>query len=368
MKSLIILFLIAAVCLAVGAGATARRKSEADKTIKWDVCLEQKAEWYGGEDAVRIADNVLIYQRNSGGWPKNIDMAAELTEKARAELIGQKRNDDSTIDNGATYTQLAYLARVLNAVKRERFKESFLKGFDYLIAAQYENGGWPQYYPKLSGYYRRITFNDDAMIGVLSLLRDVARQRPAYGFVDESRRAAATKAVAKGIECILKCQVIVGGKRTAWCAQHDEVSFEPAPARSYEKISLSGSETAGVVRFLMGIDRPDAVTIDAIQSAVAWLDLVKLKGISLVEKPDPSLPKGYDKLVVADSNAKPIWARFYEIGSNRPIFSGRDGVVKYSLAEIEHERRIGYNWYVQTPAKLLEEDYPEWMKRWKSKS
>ena len=38
-------------------------------------------------------------------------------------------------------------------------------------------------------------------------------------------------------------------------------------------------------------------------------------------------------------------------------------MIKYSLAEIEHERRIGYNWYVQTPSKLLVEDYPEWLKK-----
>ncbi len=198
MKRLRIRFLIAAICLAVAADAAARQKTVANTSIKWDDCLEQKPEWYGGGDAVRIADNVLLYQRDSGGWPKNIEMAAELTEKDKAELIGQKQNDDSTIDNGATYTQLAYLARVFNAVKRERFKNGLLKGVDHLLKAQYENGGWPQYYPKLSGYYRRITFNDDAMVGVMSLLREIARKKPGYGFVDEDRRARTESAVRKG--------------------------------------------------------------------------------------------------------------------------------------------------------------------------
>jgi PelA/Pel-15E family pectate lyase len=84
----------------------------------------------------------------------------------------------------------------------------------------------------------------------------------------------------------------------------------------------------------------------------------------VVEKRDASLPNGFDRVVVEDASAGPLWARFYEIGANRPIFSGRDGVVKYSLAEIEHERRTGYGWYTSAPAALLEKDYPGWRKKW----
>jgi hypothetical protein len=38
-------------------------------------------------------------------------------------------------------------------------------------------------------------------------------------------------------------------------------------------------------------------------------------------------------------------------------------VVKYSVAEIEHERRVGYAWYVEEPAKLLKDEYPKWRDR-----
>jgi PelA/Pel-15E family pectate lyase len=335
-----------------------------DSAINWNECLRQKPAWYGGDVARRIADNVLLYQRASGGWPKNIDMAAALDERQKSEIAGQQSQNDSTIDNAATYTQMIYLARVFNAAKQPRYKEAFLRGFDYLLKAQYENGGWPQYYPRLNGYYKRITFNDDAMIGVMGLLREIARGDKAYEFVDADRRARAGKAVAKGIECILKCQIIVNGKRTAWCAQHDEKTFEPVPARSYEKISLSGSESVGVVRFLMGIENPYPQIIESIQSAIAWLDEVKLTGIKVIERPDSSLPGGFDKVVVEDDKAGLLWARFYEIGTNRPIFSGRDGVIKDRLSEIEHERRIGYNWYTEAPRDLLQKDYPVWKRKW----
>ena len=350
--------------LATAAAVLVVQGGAAQGPVTWEDCLGQEAAWYGGVEAGRIADNVLLYQRESGGWPKNIDMAAPLGEAERAALLGQRASDDATIDNDATRAQLIYLARVFNAGGRPRFKDGFLRGLDYLLAAQYANGGWPQYYPKLTGYYRRITFNDDAMAGVLGLLREVARGESAYAFVDAGRRAKSAQAVERGVECILKCQVIVAGRRTAWCAQHDEVTLAPAPARSYEKVSLSGSESVGLVRLLMGVERPDARVIEAIQSAVAWLDRVSLSGIRLARQPAASWPKGYDLVVVSDERAGPLWARFYEIGTDRPIFCGRDGVIKYSLAEIEYERRTGYNWYTGAPAELLTKDYPDWQRKW----
>jgi len=324
-----------------------------------------KANFYAGEEAIRIADNMLLYQRDTGGWPKGIDTARVLSEKDKAAVRKYKNKEDSTLDNGATHTQIRYLAKVYDATKLERFRQGFLKGVDYLLEAQYDNGGWPQFYPGKghAGYSKYITFNDNAMIGAMSVLRDIAEKKPGCTFVDEGRQKKAEKAVQKGIECILKCQIIVDGKRTAWCQQHDDKTFEPRPARVYEKVSICGNESVGVVRFLMSIANPTAEIIEAVQSAVAWFDSAKLMGIRQIKKADDS-ERGYDHVIIRDSTAPPIWARFYEIGSNRPIFCGRDGIIKDSLAEIEQERRTGYAWYGYWPAELLAKDYPAWQKKW----
>ncbi|HWW74271.1 MAG TPA: pectate lyase, partial [Pyrinomonadaceae bacterium] len=217
-----IAFLLVALTTTVAAQTTGTPAAAA----KWRDALKQRPEWYASDEAVRVGDNLLVYQRDAGGWPKNIDMAAPLSEKEKAELVrtkGELNTDHApTIDNGATYTQLEFLARLYTARKLERHREAFLKGVDYLLKAQYENGGWPQYYPLRHGYYTHITYNDDAMVGVLELLRDVARRETAYTFVDETRRLKSEKAVERGTECILKTQVVVGGKLTVWGAQHDE--------------------------------------------------------------------------------------------------------------------------------------------------
>ncbi|HEX8072336.1 MAG TPA: pectate lyase [Pyrinomonadaceae bacterium] len=357
--------LLTLICCAPFAAAQTPTPAAPVPAVKWDDALRQKPDWYATPEAVRVADNVLLYQYPSGGWPKNIDMAAVLSGSQQAEIARERQEDHGTIDNGATYTQLNFLARVYNAAHTERHKEAFLKGMDYLLKAQYANGGWPQYYPLREGYYTHITYNDGAMIGVMRLLRDIAQRKSAYAFVDAARRARAAEAVAKGVECILKTQVLVGGQRTIWGAQHDEVTLAPAAARRFEPISLASLESVDIVRFLMQSERPDARVVEAVEGAVAWFKRAQLSGIRWVERRDPAQPSGYERMVVADPHAPPLWARFYEIGTNRPVFEGRDNVVRYSVAEIEPERRNGYRWYTDDPARLLDKDYPAWRQRWR---
>jgi len=333
-------------------------------SIPWRRCLSQRPEFYGTEEAIRIADNLLLYQRESGGWQKNIEMASVLGERDRAELLRAKGRNDSTLDNGATRTQMQYLAMVYQASGIERFKEAFLKALDYVLEAQYDNGGWPQRYPNPTGYSRYITFNDGTMIGMLNLLDDIVGKKPPYTFVDEAHRLKAEAAISKGIECILKCQIVVNGRKTAWCAQHDEKTLIPRSARSYELASISGAESVGIVRFLMSIDNPGPEIIEAVQAAVTWFDRAALKGIRQIRKQDKSLPKGWDKVIVEDASAPAIWARFYDIQTNKPIFCSRDGIPKETLAEISYERRTGYSWLGYYATDLLEKDYPAWQKKW----
>jgi PelA/Pel-15E family pectate lyase len=342
------------------------------KLVSWREAFDQAFLWYATDEAARIADQVVLYQKENGGWEKNFDVSAMITQKERTEAVAKKADlSETTIDNGATWSQVKFLAKVNTASLTKstpptnfpKHKEAFYRGLDYVLSSQYENGGFPQFFPLKPGYYTHITYNDDAMVGVLTLLDDIARKKPDYAFVDENHRARAERAVKKGIDVILKTQVVVNGKKTVWCAQHDEATLAPAPARTYELVSLSGYESVGIARFLMSIENPSAEVRNAIESAVRWFESTKLTGIKVMDKPDAKQERGYDRVVVKDKNAPPLWARFYGIETGKPIFSGRDGVIKDSLAEIEAERRNGYRWYVSDPAQLLAVDYPAWKKR-----
>lgn len=189
--------------------------------ISWSQVLGQPPGWYASAEAVRIADNVLLYQHANGGWEKNIDMARPTGAAARTRIREQRDSDGTTIDNGATYTQIRFLARVHEATGRERFRRGMLRGIDFVLAAQYANGGWPQFYPRRRGYYEHVTFNDGAMVGVMRLVRDVAKGSDPFASVDSARRTRAASAMARGLDLILRTQVEVDGKRTVWCTQYD---------------------------------------------------------------------------------------------------------------------------------------------------
>src|SRR5690606_27444443 len=117
---------------------------------------------------------------------------------------------------------------------------------------------------------------------VMRLLRDVAAGTEPYAFVDEARRGRAAGAVERGIDCILKTQLEEEGRLTAWAAQYDEVTLEPAWARAYEPPSLSGAESVAIVRFLMEIEQPTPEIIAAIEGAVGWLRKVAIHGLLYV--------------------------------------------------------------------------------------
>jgi PelA/Pel-15E family pectate lyase len=342
--------LLAMVILGAAGGLTATA------AVRWNDINRQPAAWYATDEARAVAASIVQYQTPVGGWPKNTDMTAPPSAAFLADTKYDHRAP--TIDNGATTTQLGYLARAITARDDPALRAAFERGFDYLLAAQYENGGWPQYFPLIEGYYTHITYNDNAMVAVLQVLRDAAAGEASYAFVDAARRERAAAAVAKGIACILRTQVKQNGRLTAWCAQHDETTFAPAWARNFEPPSLSGNESVGLVRFLMEVKNPSPEIIAAVEGAVAWLESVKITGLRVDETRDADGKT--DRHAVADPAGPVLWARFYELETNRPIYTGRDKVPRYDFNEIERERRGGYGYLGTWPAQLLAKDYPRW--------
>jgi PelA/Pel-15E family pectate lyase len=333
-----------------------------------------KPEWYAGAEAIRIADNFLLYQRANGGWPKGKDLEAPLSDQEKTALAGKKQRTDTSLDNDSTHSQIRFLAKVQAATGHERFRAAILKGIDWLLAAQYPSGGWPQFYPDTVSYNqsvsrrnpeglaRFITFNDDAMIGAMRVLDGVARRQPEFRFVDDARRLRAAKAVQASIACILRCQVRVNGVRAAWAAQYDDRSFEPRWGRTFEPVAISVRESVSIVRFLLDIENPGREVREAVVAAVAWFQKVRLSGIRVLKKPDSSSPRGFDRVVVQERDAPAVWTRYYEIGTNRPLFGDRDDEVHFSLAEISLERRTGYEWYGAWAEELIRTQYPAWRK------
>lgn len=319
-------------------------------------------DWFGSNEAQEIADNVLLYQRNIGGWPKNIQMQKVLTADEKQKLLILKSVPTScTTDNGATTMEMLFLSKINVQHPDERYQLAFLNALNYLLKAQYDNGGWPQFYPTPKGYYSHITFNDDSMVNILEILKNIDDNPDCYGIKIPAKTLLKIKtALEKGIECIVKTQYKQNNVLTAWCAQHDEFTLLPAKARSYELPSLSGKESAKIVLFLMSIQNPSEQVIEAVNSAVVWFEKTKIIGIrEQLQVDNKTLVT--NKVIVRDLNAPPLWARFMELSNNKPFFCDRDGIKKETIAEIGAERRNGYAWYTNEPKEVLKK-YSIWKK------
>jgi len=323
---------------------------------------------YDPSEVRAIAENVLLFQKLNGGWPKNYDMRAVLTDEQKAAVLRARADTGATtFDNGATYSHVAYLAKAFDQTGDERYRKGSLEGLAFILRAQYEHGGWPQYFPDRSGYRRYATYNDGAMIGVMKLLQKIISGKREFKFVDASLKERIKSAFAKGIDCIIRSQIMEKETLTVWCQQHDDVTLLPRNARTFELASATSMESAGIVLFLMSLDDPSPPVVKSVEGAVRWFERSRILGIRVETVEAPKTEYIYhtasdDKVVVEDTAAPPIWARFYEPGTNRPLFANRDGRPVYSMTEVDRERRTGYAWYTYDPAKVLAE-YPKWRRR-----
>lgn len=332
--------------------------------------------WYATAEAQAAVDSILKYQFPSGGWTKNHSWQLAPDEREQADrdsilrAIKSKEGIGATIDNGATITEMAFLAKSYAATKKKTVRKAFVCGVEYLLNAQYDNGGWPQFYPHKPNwppgtpyYSDHITFNDNAIYNVMYLLRELYEDHAPYDQLKlgDDLKARCRKAFDKGIECILNCQIRKNGKLTVWCQQHDEFTLQPAKARAYELPSFTGShETPHLLKLLMSLPEPSERVIEAVSAAVAWLESHAIKDMryeNFVNKDGKR-----DRRLVHQFGAPLIWARYYDLDTEEPYVCDRDGVKQPALEYIGYERRNGYGWYNDDPQNVIDH-YPKWLKK-----
>ncbi|WP_428821143.1 pectate lyase [Microbulbifer sp. MCCC 1A16149] len=330
---------------------------------------ENTVQYYALHQVDKIADNLLQYQRESGGWPTNKHPLRIVSTEERAQAIENKSLSDASFDNRNIYPQIKYLSHAYLQTGETKYRDGALKGLRYTLDRQYANGGWAHSPDRTErAYYRHITIADEVMPGVLGFLREVAAGGPPFEYIDDDLREQAARAVSKGDELLLAMQVRIDGKPTGWAGQYHEKSLKPVKGRAYELPGILAWETVPVLQYLMSIDNPSPDTIAAIQGGIAWLQSVKLSGFR-VERVDTARQRfdfhaaDYDLVVVDDPQAKPIWARFYDLKTSEPFLANRNGKRVYQLSDVDIERRTGYSWYGYWPERLLQEEYPAWKQR-----
>ncbi|MGV3577956.1 pectate lyase [Brevundimonas sp.] len=328
--------------------------------------LDQTAEWYASDEARTLADAVVSFQTPAGGWSKNQD-------RRLARLPGQRYSNDAetmelnpenfdapvdrfwtfvgTLDNDATWTEMRFLAKVAAArpgADGDAYRASVTKGVNYLLNAQYPNGGWPQIWPVEGGFHDAVTFNDNAVAQAAMLLEDVVEEEHGFDFLPDDLKTRAAAAVEHGVAAILASQVRVNGELTAWPQQVDPLTLQPSSARNYEPQSIASGETTDILLFLMRLPDPSAEVKTAVRAAVAWLEEKRLYDHVFEMTEDDG------RKLMPREGAGPLWSRNYDLVTGLPIFGDKNQMIYDDVNEISIGRRNGYSWWINSPQKALD--------------
>ena len=354
-------------------GQTPPPPPQAVGSSQYNMPVDKPAKWYKSAEARRVADTIVSFQTPAGGWSKNQNRGGP------ARLPGQRYANDAetmvqdpanfdapydrfwtfvgTLDNDATTTEMRFLQRMSTALPGEAgapYRESFVRGVQYLLAAQYPNGGWPQIWPLEGGFHDGITFNDNAVAKAAMLLQEVSENR-GYRFVPQYLRQRAAGAVTKAVDVILAAQVRRDGKLLGWPQQVDPLTLEPISARNYEPRSIASGETTDLLIFLMNQPSPSPEIRAAVEGGVAWLNAVAVRDHAW-EKVGEEGRKLFPR-----KGEGPLWSRNYDLVTGKPIFGDKDRSIHDDVNEISIGRRNGYNWWVSVPTQALSA-YAKWKK------
>jgi PelA/Pel-15E family pectate lyase len=338
--------------------------------------LNREPAWYATPEGRHVADVIVSFQTPAGGWSKNQDRtgaprlpgqayAADNNSRYLSENDFDAPHDPSwsyvgTLDNNATITELRFLAKVAGqapGATGQAYRDSFLRGVRYLLAAQFPNGGWPQVWPLQGGYHDAVTFNDNAVSEAADLLTEVSEAKADFAFVPASLRKQAGAAARRGRAVIVAAQIRVNGALTLWGQQADALTLEPVAGRNFEPPALSTGESADLLLYLMSLPDPSPAEIAAVRAGVAWL-----KGAAIRDKDwtgGKADPEG--RRLVDKPGAGPLWSRYYSRTNGKPVFGERDKTLRDDVNELSRERRNGYSWFSAGPQKAIDA-YDAWSK------
>lgn len=271
-----------------------------------------------------VADLIVALQNEDGGFqvlPDNYEMSQKETG------LGSMK-DVSSVYNGATTSELKYLAKYITANKPEdsKYQDAFVKGIKYILTTQHDNGGWSMNPGSGSGFNANIEVGNKAMTEVLTLLSDIAiLNNQDYVFARKAMNVDEIKsAVEKGNDFIVKSQISNNNKKSGWATQYDK-SGNVTMGHTYERESVSSYTTKDVIDYLMTIHNPSQDIKDAVESAYSWLKDVKIADKEQKVVKDTSMNNGFDVYLVDGSGT---WASNYvydkATDSYRPLYSDVD--------------------------------------------
>jgi len=257
-------------------------------------------------DSARQAADALVFgQHPQGGWHYFIDFdpagTVEWYETEASHFrwgYEEYRHyyGNATFDDRVTPDAAMFLLRFYRLTHEAAYREPVLKALNFVLAAQYPNGAWPQRFPLryefahdgLPDYTSFYTLNDGATIAIVELLYD------AYETLGDSRYF---ESVRRAMDALLAMQG--PDDQAAWAEQHGP-NMRPIAARTHEPAGYVVRESIMSVAMLgeFYLRTGDIRYLAPVPRCLDWLDRINREAAAQ-KYPTP---------------------RYWEPGTNKPLY------------------------------------------------
>jgi len=243
-------------------------------------------------------------QRQAGGWDHRVDVSHRTPHSNRVV----RNKGQCSFDDNISQEPLSFLIQLDKHLDEPWLTEAIDVALDFFLEAQFDNGAWSQWYPLRGKYHDYYTFNDGAINDCIRVLLEAYKAYGNQKYLNAAKRAG---------EFIIASQL--PSPQAGWAQQYSH-DLKPAWARAFEPPAVCTLATAKNIRTLVDLYlvTKDAALLQPIPAAIDWLNRSQIG----------------DRL----------WARLYELDTNKPIYGDRDEKVHYTLEELSDERRYGYGW------------------------
>jgi hypothetical protein len=232
-------------------------------------------------------------QRSEGGWDHLVDVS-HLYSHSKNPV---RKSGDCTFDDNISQGALTFLIDLDEIIDADWLTESIELGLKFMLASQSENGAWPQWYPLLGSYHDYWTFNDSCINNCIKVM---IKAHQVY------KNDIYLESIKKAGNFIIMSQF--KAPQSGWAQQYQH-NLQPGWARKFEPAGVCSEVTASNIKMLADIylyTKNDKY-LSPIPAAIRWLEDSKI--------------------------GENLWARIYEMGTNKPIYGNHDRRVHYVVSE-----------------------------------
>jgi len=302
--------------------------------------------------AKRVGDVLIFGQHPLGGWHYFIDFDLEgvgpwYKDTASQFLHGMEEYryyyGNCTFDDNVTQGATRFMLHLYMETLDPLYLGSLRKAMDFILMAQYPNGGWPQRYPlrydyaheEFDDYTSNYTLNDNAMNNTIRTLLEAYVALGNEEYLEAARRGGDFFMISQG-----------AGGVPGWSEQYD-MNIQPDWGRTHEPPAFGTRQTAHTLDMLMELYlfTGDRRYLRPVPATLEWMESAKIEvleeGMYLLARyydPVTFLPIRKELLDEKDPEGY-LLSRYYP--SNELPFSGRKRTVDYLKMKNEYDLLSG---------------------------